>query len=69
MARPIGDADLQFTEDVKANAIAIASRCRNLVFLIDDPDALEIVLFICQKANRIRTLTIGWERNKKEISK
>jgi hypothetical protein len=63
MARPIGDTDLQFTEDVKANAIAIASRCRNLVYLIDDPDALEIVLFIYQKANRIRTLTVEWETN------
>jgi hypothetical protein len=65
MARPIGDSDLQFTEDIKAGAIFIAHRCKNLVYLIDDPDALEIVLAIYQKANVIRTSTIAWEADKR----
>lgn len=68
MARPIGDNDLEFIEDTAARAIYISRRCKNLVFLIDDPDALEIVLDIHKTANRIRTASIAWRNSKKEKS-
>ena len=66
MARPLSDKDLEFAENMTARALFIQNRCKNLILLLNDSDAIGLVLEIYHKANLIRTSTIAWKDNHKE---
>jgi hypothetical protein len=66
MARPLSDKDLEFAENMTARALFIQNRCKNLILLLNDSDAIGLVLEIYHKANEIRTSTIAWKDNHKE---
>jgi hypothetical protein len=60
MARPIGDNDLKFLENVLGATSKIIRECKGLAYDVDDPDALGRVVRILQKAQSIRKSTISW---------
>jgi len=68
MSKParLPNNELEFLERTIGASLTIISRCKNLAYLTDDPEELEIILTILKNAQFIRSATITWLDNRKE---